>query len=55
MSNYQHPYVEDYFSDIDPAEAMALEEAMHDRRGENPFLYDDRLYGDEFGGPRGPY
>lgn len=46
FSNYRPPYVEDYFSEVDAAELMELEEL--ERRG-LPFWYGDYLYGDELG------
>jgi hypothetical protein len=55
MSNYRPPYVEDYFSDIDPQDEMALEAEMYSRGGGNPFLYNNYAYGNELGGLGGPY
>ena len=44
MPNYQQPYVEDFFSDIDVAEAMAEREALLEHLG-GPW-YDDPYGGD---------
>jgi hypothetical protein len=44
LSNYRPPYVEDYFSEIDPAELAEMEEM--ERRG-LPFWYED--YFDDLG------
>jgi hypothetical protein len=54
MSNYRPPYVEDYYSDIDPEEQRALEE-MYGMGGGNPFLYNNYAYGNELAGQGGPF
>jgi hypothetical protein len=46
LSNYRSPYVEDYFSEVDAAELVEMEEL--ERRGLG-FWYDDYLYGGGFG------